>query len=192
MTKLALLLVLAVELAVCGCGNPPIRTVVTTNTSGNWEAQLFSNNAPVSSLNFVTSFNITNTLNTTVSNETLEITGFGFFNSGSCFDTGLTAQTETGTATLNTNNAGQVTGSFTFIITSTSIPGNVLTLTTSPSGGLTGISNGTTTTIGTLSKGVVVGTWTLKSSNSSCNNSNPNNTNTFVMCQGTATCTPPA
>jgi hypothetical protein len=192
MKKLALLLVLAVELTVCGCGNPPIKTVVTTNTSGNWEAQLFSNNAPVSDLNFVTSFNITNTTNTTVSNEPLQITGFGFFNSGACFDTGLTAQTETGTATLNTNNAGQVTGSLTLIITSTTIPGNVLTLTTSPNGALTGVSNGTTTTIGTLSKGVVVGTWTLKSSNSSCNNSNPNGTNTFVMCQGAATCTPPA
>ena len=81
MKKLALLLVLAVELAVCGCGNPPIKTVVTTNTSGNWEAQLFSNNAPVSDLNFVTSFNITNNINTTVSNELLNITGFGFFNS---------------------------------------------------------------------------------------------------------------
>jgi hypothetical protein len=192
MKKLALLLVLAVEVAVCGCGNPPIKTVVTTNTSGNWEAQLFSNNAPVSDLNFVTSFNITNGTNTTVSNEPIEITGFGFFNSGACFDTGLTAQTETGTATLNTNNAGQVTGSFTFVITSKTIPANVLTLTTSPNGELTGTSNGTTTTIGTLSKGVVVGTWTLKSSNSSCNNSNPNNTNTFLMCQGAATCTPPA
>ena len=192
MKKLALLLVLAVELTVCGCGNPPIKTVVTTNTSGNWEAQLFSNNAPVSDLNFVTSFNITNTLNTTVANETLQITGFGFFNSGSCFDTGLSSQTTTGTATLNTNNAGQVTGSFTVVVTSLSIPGNVLTLTTSPNGALTGTSNGTTTTIGTLSNGVVVGSWTLKSPNSSCNNMNPNGTNTFVMCQGAATCTPPA
>ena len=188
MKKLALLLVLAVELAVCGCGNPLIRTVVTTSTSGNWEAQLFSNNAPVSDLNFVTSFNITNT--TGYPKEPVEITGFGFFNSGPCFDTGLTSETETGTATINTNNAGQVTGSFTFTITSTTIPGNVLTLTTSPNGALTGISNGTTTTTGTLSKGVVVGTWTLKSSNSSCQDTSP--TNTFLMCQGAATCTPPA
>jgi hypothetical protein len=190
MKKLALLFVLAVELAVCGCGNPPIQTTVTTSTSGNWEAQLFSNNAPVSSLNFVTSFDITNT--TGFPSEPLRITGFGFFNSGACFDTGLTSQTETGTATLNTDNAGQVTGSFTFTITSTTIPGNVLTLTTSPNGALTGVSNGTTSTTGTLSKGVVVGTWTLKSSNASCANSNPNNTNTFLMCEGAATCTPPA
>ena len=187
MKKLALLLVLAVELAVCGCGNPPIQTTVTTSTSGNWEAQLFSNNAPVSSLNFVTSFNITNT--TGFPSEPLEITGFGFFNSGPCFDTGLTSETEVGTATLNTDNAGQVIGSFTFTVTSATT-GNVLTLTTSPNGALTGVSNGTTTTTGTLSKGVVVGTWTLKSSNSSCANSN--NTNTFLMCQGAATCTPPA
>src|ERR1700751_5050863 len=119
MKKLALLIVLAVELTVCGCGNPPISTVVTTNTSGNWEAQLFSNNAPVSNLNFVTSFNITNT--TGFPSEPLDITGFGFFNSGPCFDTGLSAQTPTGTATLDTNNAGQVTGSFTFVITSNTI-----------------------------------------------------------------------
>lgn len=192
MKKLALLFVLAVELAVCGCGNPPISTVVTTNTSGNWEAQLFSNNAPVSDLNFVTSFNITNTINTAVSNEPLQITGFNFFNTGACFGTGLSAETEAGTATLNTNNAGQVTGSLTYTITSTTIPGNVLTLTTSPNGALTGVSNGTTTTTGTLSKGVVVGSWTLKSSNPSCNNSNANGTNTFLMCQGAATCTPPS
>ena len=192
MKKLALLLVLAVELAICGCGNPPISTIVTTNTSGNWEAQLFSNNAPVSGLNFVTSFKITNTINTTVSNEPLEVTGFNFFNSGPCFDTGLSSETEAGTASLNTNNAGLVTGSFTFTITSTTIPGNVLTLTTSPNGALTGVSNGTTTTTGTLSKGVVVGTWTMKSSNSACANSNPSGTNTFLMCQGAATCTPPS
>lgn len=191
MKKLALLLVVAVELAACGCGNPPISTVVTTNTSGNWEAQLFSNNAPVSDLNFVTSFNITNTINTTVSNEPLQVTGFNFFNSGPCFETGQTAETEAGTASLNTDNAGQVTGRFTFTITSVAT-GNVLTLTTSPDGALTGVSNGTTTTTGTLSKGVVTGTWTLKSSNSSCANSNPNGTNTFLMCQGAATCTPPA
>jgi hypothetical protein len=189
MKKLALLLVLAVELAVCGCGNPPISTVVTTNTSGNWEAQLFSNNAPVSDLNFVTSFNITNTFNTTVSNEAIEVTGFGFFNSGPCFDSGQNSNGYAGTATLNTNNAGQVTGSFTFTITSATT-GNVLALTTSPNGALTGVSNGTTSTTGTLSKGVVVGTWTLKSSNPSCANSN--SSNTFLMCQGAATCTPPA
>lgn len=188
MKKLALLLVLALELAVCGCGNPPIQTTVTTSSSGNWEAQLFSNNAPVSSLNFITSFDITNT--TGLPSVPLQVTGFGFFNSGPCFDTGQSSAKYAGTATLNTDNAGQVTGSFTFTITSQTIPGNVLTLTTSPNGALTGISNGTTTTTGTLSKGVVVGTWTLKSANSSCANSN--NTNTFVMCQGAATCTPPS
>jgi hypothetical protein len=62
--------------------------------------------------------------------------------------------------------------------------GNVLTLT----GDLTGTSNGTTSTTGTLSNGVVVGTWTLTggAGDPSCTGNGD-----FLMCQGNNTCTAP-
>ncbi|MGA2099940.1 MAG: hypothetical protein ABSG34_02500 [Candidatus Sulfotelmatobacter sp.] len=180
MKKLALM-VLVLELAVCGCGNNTRSTTVTTSTSGNWEAQMIGGMGP--GLNFVTSFTVTSTTGFTP--QPLDITGFGFFNEGACFSTGNDAETETGTATLNTAGSGAVTGGLTFTVNSTTIPGNVLTLTSV--NGLTGTSNGTTSTTGTLTNGIVVGTWSLTStSNSSCAGSG-----TFIMCQGTSTCTPP-
>src|SRR5215471_14433922 len=77
-----------------------------------------------------------------------------------------------------------VTGPFTLTIKSNS-NSNALALT----GTVTGTSSGTTTTIGNLSNGVVVGTWTLNSSDSNCTGggSTPPS-GTFVMCQGAATC----
>lgn len=181
--KKLVLIVLALELAVCGCGNNTRQTTVTTSTSGNWEAQMIGGIGPASQLNFVTSFNVTSTTGFTP--QPLDITGFGFFNDGACFTTGNDAETETGTATLNTAGSGAVTGGLTFTVNSTTIPGNVLTLTSVD--GLTGTSNGTTSSTGTLSNGIVVGTWKLaSSSNSSCAGSG-----TFIMCQGTSTCTPP-
>jgi len=185
MKKLAILAMLALEFAVCGCGaNPP--TTVTTTTSGNWEAQLFGGTGPTAQLNFVTSFNVTDT--TGITNEPLDITGFGFFNAGSCFTLGPTAVTESGTATLNTNSAGQVTGTLNLVVNSTT-SGSVLTL----NGNLTGTSNGTTTTTGTLSNGVVVGNWTLTpgASDQSCATPANANSATFIMCQSAATCTVP-
>ena len=174
MKKLAILLGLALELAVCGCGNNKPNSVTNTSTSGNWEAQLIDGTGQASLLNFVVAFSVTN-------NGPLDITGFGFFNQGSCFDTGLNKQTENGNASFTTDTTGHVTGTLDLTVNSSST-GSVLKLT----GQLTGTSNGTTTTTGTLSNGVVVGTWSLSAgqgSASSCTGSG-----TFVMCQGTATC----
>lgn len=183
MKKLAILAMLAVELAVCGCGNSvPPNTPVTT-TTGNWEAQLFGGTGPTSQLNFVTSFAVTVTNG--VPNQPLDITGLGFINSGPCFAIGDISQSVSGTTTLNANSAGQVTGTLDLIVAS-NVTGAVLNL----SGNVTGNSNGTTVTTGTLSNGVVVGKWTLTSgpNNTSCTTpANP----TFVMCQGSATCTIP-
>jgi hypothetical protein len=182
MKKLALI-VLALELAVCGCGNNTRLTTVTTTSTGNWEAQMIGGIGPASQLNFVTSFNVTSTTGFTP--QPLDITGFGFFNDGACFATGNDAETETGTATLNTTGSGAVTGGLTFTVKSTTAPGTVLSLTSTD--GLTGTSNGTTSTTGTLSNGIVVGTWSLSgSSDPDCTGSG-----TFIMCQGTSTCTPP-
>ena len=152
-------------------------TTTNSQATGNWEAQLTGGTDQASLLNFVTSFTVTNS-------GPLNITGFGFFNQGACFATGANAQTESGSATFTTTSTNTVTGTLDLTITSTTT-GSVLKL----SGNLTGTSNGTTTTTGTLSKGVVVGNWTItNSSNASCNNQNPNNP--FIMCQDKATCTP--
>src|SRR3984893_1171363 len=179
MKKLAFLIVLALELAVCGCGSSTSApTTTNTATTGNWEARLTGGADQASLLNFVTSFSVTNT-------GPLNITGFSFINAGKCFANGVNGSTETGTATLITGSANQVTGTLDFTVKSVTPAGNTLSLT----GNLTGTSNGTPTTTGTLSNGVVVGTWTLTggAGDSTCAVPQGN----FVMCQGTNTCTIP-
>jgi hypothetical protein len=179
MKKLALAALLALEIAVCGCGNSTTPNTTNTEAKGNWEAQLRGGTDQAALLNFVTSFTVTNS-------GPLDITGFGFFNSGACFSTGATAETESGTANFTTSSTNTVNGTLDLTITSTT-NGNVLTL----NGTLTGTSNGTTTTTGTLSNGVVVGTWTLQTSDPKCTGApTSNNQGTFLMCQDKNTCTP--
>ena len=178
MKKLAILLAIALELAVSGCGNStPTSTITTTASNASWEAQLTGGTGQASLLNFVVTFSV----NTT---GPLDVTGFSFFNQGSCFTTTANSQTVSGTTTLTTTATDTVTGPFTLTIKSNS-NSNALALT----GTVTGTSSGTTTTIGNLSNGVVVGTWTLNSSDSNCTGggSTPPS-GTFVMCQGAATC----
>ena len=183
MRRLAILVMLALEFAICGCANNTPSTTTNTSTTGNWEAQLINPTGGQASLvNFVVSFNVTNS-------GPLDITGFSFFNQGACFATGLNAQTESGTASFTTDATGHVTGTLSLTITS-STNGSVLTLTSNPDG-LTGTSNATTTTAGTLSNGIVVGTWTLSpgANATGCSAVTENDHATFVMCQNAATCT---
>lgn len=178
MKRFAILIGLAFELVVCGCGNNRPSTVTNTATNGNWEAQLIDGTGQAALLNFVITFSVTNS-------GPLDITGFGFFNQGSCFTTGLNQQNVSGSASLATSTTtGQVTGTLNLTIKSKT-NASVLTLTTGPNG-LTGTSNGTTSTTGTLSNGVAVGTWNLASGSSS--SSGCTGTGTFIMCQGAATC----
>lgn len=175
MKKLAILIALALQIAVCACGTSPnTNPVNNTTASGNWEAVLTGGTEQASLLNFVVTFNVEN-------NGPLDITGFGFFNAGACFATGLNVQTYSGTANFTTGNAGTVTGTLDLTVNSTT-NSSVLTLT----GNLTGTSNATSTTTGALSNGVVVGTWTLSPGASSpgCNSGS----GSFVMCQGGPTC----
>ena len=178
MKKLALVVLLAVELVVCGCGATN-NTSNTTNTqaTGNWEGQLTGGTDQASLLNFVTSFTVTNT-------GPLDITGFAFFNQGACFTTGTDAETVTGNANFTTTSTNTVNGTLNLTITSAT-NGSVLTLN---AGTLTGNSNGTTTTTGTLSNGVVLGTWTLTPGTglTGCNPASGN----YLLCQDTAICTP--
>jgi hypothetical protein len=189
MKKLALVALLALEFAVCGCGTSGSpQTFTNTEATGNWEAQLTGGTDQASLLNFVTSFTVTN-------NGPLSITGFGFFNAGACFPTGVgttfagssPAETVTGTADFGTNVAtNQVSGTLGLTITST-INGSVLTLEQQGSS-LTGTSNGTTSTTGVLSNGVVVGNWTLQPGTGAvdCRAASGN----FILCQDKASCTP--
>ena len=174
MKKLAILMVLALELAVGGCGNSAPTNVVNTTTSGNWEAQLVGGNGETSGLNFITAFSVRDS-------GPLDITGFSFFNQGSCFSTAVNAEKETGSAVLTTSSTGAVTGSMSYAVTSTTA-GSVLTLTSTS---VNGTSNGTVGTTGTLSNGVVAGNWALTGA-SGCTGAG-----TFIMCQGNATCTVP-
>ena len=138
---------------------------------------LSTESAPASLLNFVISFSVVNT-------GPLDLTGVVFFDQGACFSTSPTSNSAVGDASFTTTNSGQVYGTLNLTITSKT-NGTTLALT----GELTGSSNGTPTSTGSLSDGVVVGKWTLDSgtSASNCNASS----GTFVMCQGAATCTIP-
>ena len=182
MKKHAILLVIALELAVCGCAYNAPRPAPITSTAGNWEAQLINGTGQGSLLNFVIGMSV-------VTNGGLDITGFSFFNQGACFTTGLTAQTESGNAAFTTNNnTGQVVGTLNLKVTSTT-NGSLLELDSDPNG-LTGTSNATVDTPGTLSNGVAVGTWKL-TPGSSAGSSCTQQSGRFIMCQGAATCTPP-
>ncbi len=179
MKKLALVALLALELAVSGCGTSGAPSNTTnTQATGNWEAQLTGGTDQASLLNFVTTFTVTNS-------GPLDITGFGFFNAGACFATGTDAENVAGNASFATSSTNSVTGTLTLTVTSAT-NGSVLTLGTPSPATLTGTSNGTTTTTGTLSNGVVVGQWSLTpgSGTNGCNAGSGN----FIMCQDKATC----
>jgi hypothetical protein len=185
MKKLALLALVALEICVCGCGNNPPTSVINTQ-SGNseWEAQLTGGAGEDSLLNFVTQFSMGE------NGGTLTVNYVGLLNQSACFPPRVNGN---GLVTgLTTNSSDQVTGTLTFTITSEDGPPNsTLTLT----GNLTGTSSGSTSTTGNLTGGVVQGTWTLTSSDSSCNTSTSGTSSSpggsFLMCQGAATCTVP-
>jgi len=190
MKKLAILMLLALELAVGGCSNTPNKNPTTTTTAnGYWEAKLTGGTGESSELNFVTQF-IVQDVNGY--NEPLNVISLNFFNSGTCFSVDGRTATPVGSASYNTNTTtDQVTGTLSLSVTSLSPAGNTLALTSYTPSGFTGTSNGNPTgTTGTLSNGVVVGTWTLTGP---CTTGiTPPPTGTFIMCQATTTCAPPA
>lgn len=169
MKKLAFLTLLALAFAISSCGNSTPTNVTNTTTSGNWAAQLTGGTSNASLLNFVTQFSVENV-------GPLDITGFGFLNSGACFASGKDNENLSGSASFTTASTGQVTGTLSFTVNSITPSGNALAMT----GNLTGNSNGTTTTTGILTNGVVQGTWTLTggAGDPSCVGSG-----NFLMCQ---------
>ncbi len=186
MKKLAFFILLTAAAVVPGCGSNTIQSLPTTNTSGNWEAQMIGGTGPASQINFIVNFNvfITNGQGT----QQLTIHQIVFFNTGpdSCFPlpTGTNGSPVNilGSMDLFTNpGTEQISGTMAMKITSPS--GNVLTLTANPpSGGVLG-----TNSSGNMTKGAVSGTWTMTSSNKACavNNTPPA---TFIMCQNATSC----
>jgi|HubBroStandDraft_6_1064221.scaffolds.fasta_scaffold682156_2 hypothetical protein len=174
MKKLAFLTLLALAVAISSCGNGTPANTTTTQSTGNWLAQLTGGKGDASELNFVTGFTVSSANGTS---EPLDITGFGFINNGACFESGLDNEHLNGTASITTGSTGQVTGTMTYTVVSITPSGNTLSMT----GNLTGTSNGTTTTVGTLSNGIVQGTWTLTggAGDASCGNQQGD----FLMCQ---------
>lgn len=177
MRMLAILIVLAMGLATSGCGTNNQSSGNNTSAGGDWEAQLYGGTGQASLLNFIVSFSVVNS-------GPLDITGFAYFNQGACFSTDRKSNSATGDAKFTTTNAGKVSGTLNLTVTS-KVDGSILALT----GELTGTSNATPTSTGTLSDGVVVGKWTLSPG---VNTPNCNaGSGTFVMCQNAATCQAP-
>ena len=188
MRKFAILIMLALEVAVCGCASNPPNTRIATTTNTNWLAQLSGGTGQASELNFETQFSVTTFSGTSAP---LDVISLRFINQGACFGNGLNNETVGGQATLTVSSTNQVTGSMSMTVAST-LNSNVLTL-TAPDGGVTGTSNGSPGVLGTLSNGVVVGTWSLSSSDNNCIPTSPVG-GTFIMCQNPnahGVCVPP-
>jgi hypothetical protein len=142
MKKFAVLLLLACELAVGGCGSSTKTSLsnAQSSTSGLWGAVLAGGEGDASGavLGFITNFTIN-------SDGSLNITQFSFntnpagMNSQPCF----VSESASGSSSLTTTTGNEVEGSITYVVTSTSPAGNTLTL------------NGTE--VGTS----ITGTWTL-------------------------------
>jgi hypothetical protein len=194
MKKLAILILLALQLAVSGCGSSPKTTqAITTNSNSFWEATFTGSGAAgdtASELTFTTQFAVSDLLG---EQQPLDIISLNFINasSNSCFSVNRDTSNAGGQYQFNTSTStDQVTGTLGLTITSTTPSGNVLQL-ASATDGFTGTSNGNINgTTGTLSDGVVVGTWTLTGS-AACGGTNGIQ-GTFLMCQGATTCSPPA
>jgi hypothetical protein len=113
MKQFAVFILLAVGLALVGCGsnsNP-------ANINGTWNATLMGNNN-------TTAFAFGTSLSTN-GDGSLTVTNFSFTTNSPCFVSG---ETESGAFTLSGNFSGQVNGKFGMVVQSGSPSGNTLTL----------------------------------------------------------------
>ena len=150
MKVVAILLLAAFMLNGCGNGN-----VVSTSSNDIWGAVMAGGAKTSSGFSFNTEF-------TVASNGTLTVSSFQFLNSGSCFGSSTISKEPTGTLLVTFNSDDQVTGTFSFTITSAA--GDAITLTGTS---VTGTVNPNNNFI--LSGGSIIGTWVLvPGSSSSC------------------------
>ncbi|HUO24726.1 MAG TPA: hypothetical protein VMU61_03610 [Candidatus Aquilonibacter sp.] len=158
MKQLAVVVLLALELAVLGCGSSTPTNTAPTAASGTWQAVLVGGSGEASTLNFVTTFSVNG-------DSSLDVTGIQFITVGPCFGAGSTA----GGSLSVSNSTGVVTGPFSFSVQSGT--GNTLTL--------AGTENGTVIT-GTWT---LNGSGGCDDSDSTTQPSR-----TFTMCQGSGPC----
>ncbi len=155
MRNLAILGLVAMELAVMGCGSSKNSPTSTTQAAtGLWESALIGTDAGVGVFNFTTSFTIGG-------DGSLSVTYFSFLTTGPCF--ALTGDTTSGSLT-GTTTGTNATGNFQFSVQSN---GNTLAL--------TGAATGTTDSSGNTTWTSITGTWTL-TGGTSCTG-----TGTFTM-----------
>jgi hypothetical protein len=190
MKKLGIIVLLALATLLANCGSRTVSQQNLTGTGGNWEAELTGGTGDAALLAFTTQFN------TGFGGGAFNIYYFSFINTNPCF-TAIAG--ETGSATLSTNGADQVTGSLTYTVNSNTPSGITLSLTTAarnvpnttppvalPSGNLSGTASGSSGNTA-LENGAVDGNWILSSTNP--NYPNCNGYGSFLMCQESATCT---
>ena len=115
MKQFAAAVVLAIGLALVGCGS---NSSNPANINGTWNATLIDSNN-VTAFSFGTSVAVNG-------DGSLNISKFTFTSNSACFVSG---QTATGSFTLGENSNGIVTGTFGFTVKSGTPAGNTLTLT---------------------------------------------------------------
>jgi hypothetical protein len=142
MKEVAILLLLALMLNGCGTTTPNAQAAA----SGGWEAQMSGGVGTSSGFSFIAQFTVGD-------NGALSFSNFQFLNQqqDTCF--GTDSITESGMLDVTFNSADQVTGTFSFTITSSA--GDAVTLSSSD---VTGTIN---TTTNSLTNGSITGTWTL-------------------------------
>jgi len=114
MKQFAVVILLAVGLALVGCGS---NNSNPANINGTWNASLLSNGN-------TTNFNFGTSLKTNADGS-LSVTNFSFTTTSSCFS----SETESGSFTLSGNTNGDVKGQFGMTVQSESPSGNTLALT---------------------------------------------------------------
>ena len=138
MSKLVTVVLLGITLIFSGCGSNSSTT--NANINGTWSAAL-SNSSSVNTFAFMThlTVNADGTLGTTSFTLTLDNSPCSFSSS-----------TESGSFTLMGNFNGQVSGKFHYVVMSTGVEVNTLTLD------------------GTVSGGTITGTWTVSGATANC------------------------
>ena len=159
MKQVAILLLVALMLN--GCSNS---TAVQTAVSGGWQAEMLGGDGLASGFSFITQWTVSG------GNGALSVSNFQFLTQidGGCFP--VTGETPTGNLMVTFNAADQVTGTFSFVITS---GGNTLTLTSTSVAGTINTNNNT------LSNGVIMGNWAVVGGGNGCSNVS----GTFTMTQ---------
>lgn len=145
MRKITAFALLALSLVLSGCG---AGSHATGNINGLWSATL-SNSTLANSFVFMTNLtvNADGSLGTTSFNITLNSTPCTF-----------TTTTESGSFIISGNFSGQVSGKFQYVIMSTGVEVNTLTLN------------------GTVQNGQITGTWSVSGATANCTG-----TGTFTM-----------